>query len=92
MRTRIYLSPYGLWLTLDAGNFAAVEINAKNKTIRLAFAPATAETANARLRIEQPAKIENVGVFKPKESFVIERDAWVIPLSKSIKWIELKGE
>lgn len=92
MRARVYIAPFGLWLTLDAGNFAHVEINAKNKTIRVGFAPATDETANARLRIEQPAKIEDIGVFKIKESFKIERDAAVIPLSKGVKWIELKAE
>jgi len=60
-RTRIYLAPYGLWLTLDSGKFDAVELNPKTGAVRLGLGARTLFTTAARLRIEQPAKIDGVG-------------------------------
>ncbi len=77
-RARVYLAPVGLWLTLDAGTFERVELSAEG--VRLTLAPATAATAWARLRIEQPADIEGVGGFSPVRDYERERGAWVIPL------------
>src|SRR5579864_842109 len=62
-RTRIYLAPAGLWLTLDAGHFSRLVWNAKTATVRIAFSPADAFTPQARLRIDQPAHIAGVGEF-----------------------------
>ena len=64
-RRRVYVAPWGLWLTLDAGTFESVEIDPARKTVRLGLAPASAHTPTARLRIEQPARIEGVGKFRP---------------------------
>src|SRR5262249_45039401 len=54
-RQRVYLAPLGLWLTLDAGMFDAVELNPRTHTARVSLAPADQYTPQARLRIEQPA-------------------------------------
>ncbi len=89
MRSRVYLAPAGLWLTLDAGTFSAVEINQRTNAVRIAFSAATNETPNARLRIEQPARLNRIGLFRPRKTFKIERDAVVIPLAKKVTWIEL---
>jgi hypothetical protein len=90
LKQRIYIAPFGLWLTLDAGNFAEVEIKQKNKLLRLGFSPANANMKTARLRIEQPAKVNGIGKLKPIGNFKIEREAFNIPLGKIVKWIEIK--
>ena len=43
MRQRVFIAPFGLWLTLDAGRFAAVEIDKRNRTVRAIFEPADAQ-------------------------------------------------
>ena len=79
----------GLWLTLDAGQFEKIEVNDKSGAIRLGFAPATQFTKQARLRVEQPAKLSAVGAFRPKGELKIEREAYVVHLSSTPTWIEL---
>ena len=90
-RKRVYLAPYGLWLTLEAGQFAALEINIKNKTVRLGFSGAAPHTRTARLRIQQPAKIDGVGEFVPGGNLERERGAYGIALGTGTTWIELTG-
>jgi hypothetical protein len=91
-RTRIYLASAGLWLTLDAGQFEKIEVNEKTGAIRMGFAPATQFTKQARLRVEQPAKLSGVRQFHSKEELKIEREAYVVPLSSGPTWIELTGK
>lgn len=87
-RTRIYIAPLGLWLTLDAGTFEAVEF-LRDGTVRFRLAPATAHTPVARLRVEQPARPSGVGTYAPTASFTVEREAYVIPLSETTTSVEL---
>ena len=86
---RIYVAPYGLWLTLDSGQFEEIDINSAAKTIRIGLAPSTEYTPVARLRIEQPAKVDGVGSFKPSVNFSTERGAFVVPLDSQRTWSEL---
>jgi len=89
-RKRIYLAPLGLWLTLEAGSFDRVELDAKTHAVRVGLAAATPYVSAARLRIEQPAKLLGVGTYQPAKKFALERDASVMPLKKSgITWVEL---
>jgi hypothetical protein len=88
-RTRVYLAPLGLWLTLDAGRFERIEVNPDTRRVRLALAPATPLTPAARLRLEQPAAITGVGTYAPIGAFATEREASVIPLKSSTTWIEV---
>jgi len=78
-RSRMYVAPLGLWLTLDAGTFDSAEIS--GDSVRVTLAPAAPHAPNARLRIEQPAAVEGVGSFVPTDAFTMERSAYVIPLS-----------
>jgi hypothetical protein len=87
-RTRIYVASSGLWLTLDAGKFEAIELDSKTGTVRVALA-ATQFTPAARLRLEQPAKISGVGAYHPTKQFKVERDAYVVPLGEATTWVEL---
>jgi hypothetical protein len=66
-----------------------VEFNAKTHAVRLELAPENRFTPEARLRIEQPAKISGIGTYHLRESFANERDAFSIPLKNKATWIEL---
>src|SRR5262249_32658055 len=46
-RARVYLSPLGLWLTLDGGQFESVELDPKTNTVRLGLAGANQFTSAA---------------------------------------------
>jgi hypothetical protein len=81
-RRRIYIAPLGLYLTLDAGTFDSVAINPATKAVRVTLSPADPFTPDARLRIEQPAKIAGVGTYSPSlPEPTIERGAIVIKLA-----------
>jgi len=89
-RTRVYVAPSGLWLTLEAGKFEAVEVDATTGAVRVGFAPADQFTPNARLRVEQPGKSKDAGSYRPAQTFNLERQAYVVPLSSATTWVELK--
>lgn len=90
-RTRIYVATLGLWLTLDAGHFDALEIDPKTGTVRVELAAATEFTPVARLRIEQPASVKGVGRYSPVAALQQERGAYVVPLNQAGKTlVELK--
>lgn len=88
-RTRLYLAPLGVWLTLDAGRLIAVEFNSKTGAVRLGLAAANQFTSAAILRIEQPARGRNAGSYHPFQSFKSERGALTVPLSTDTTWVEL---
>ncbi len=90
-RKRVYIAPYGLWLALDAGNFDSLELDAKTRAVRLRFSASTPFTQEARLRIEQPAKIADAGKYQPTRALKRERDAYVIPLNGSTS-VELTAQ
>src|SRR5262249_20428229 len=88
-RKRVYIAPLGLWLTLDAGTFERIAINKTSNVVRVILSRADAFTPNARLRVQQPAKIAAIGTYAPRQRFVNERDAFTIPLGSSTTTIEL---
>ena len=88
-RMRVYIAPRGLWLTLDSGTFEIVEINTRSNLVRVAFSSQSPSTTRARLRVEQPAKIDGVGTYRPRQSFTRERDTYSIPLKSGLTWVDL---
>lgn len=88
-RMRVYVAPYGLWLTLESGQFETLEISVKDKTVRLGLSGKTPHTRTARLCIEQPAKIEGLGEFVPGGNLERDRGAYVVALGTGTTWIEL---
>jgi hypothetical protein len=52
----------------------------------------TAQTSEARLRVEQPAKLAGIGKYEPREKLVIERDSYKVPLTSKVTWIELSSQ
>ncbi|MFT3746569.1 MAG: DUF5695 domain-containing protein [Pyrinomonadaceae bacterium] len=90
MRQRVYIAPFGLWLTLDAGTFESVEIDKRTRTVRATLSSATANVKIARLRVEQPGYLTAKTAVQGK--FKFERDAYSIPLGPKMLAVELKGE
>jgi len=89
-RRRVYLAPRGLYLTLDAGAFEAVELDARTGAVRVALAPAAPHTPVARLRVEQPARLPGVGEYRPEEALTSERGAYTVPLpQRGTTWLRL---
>ncbi|MGB2908130.1 MAG: DUF5695 domain-containing protein [Candidatus Aminicenantaceae bacterium] len=90
-RQRVYIAPYGLWMTLDAGRFAVVEIDLAGQTVRLGLDAASQYTPSALMRLEQPASMEGVGRIMLGDDYSRERGAAVIPLLESgMTWIRLQ--
>jgi hypothetical protein len=57
--------------------------------VRVELAGATDVTPEARLRVEQPAKLSGVGTYHPASLLKAERDAYLVPLQKEATWVEL---
>ncbi len=89
-RTRVYLAPVGLYLTLDAGTFESVEYDIRKHSVRVILSPKTDVTTVARLRIEQPARISGLGRYTVAGAFQSDAGALSIPLSQSTTTIQLK--
>jgi hypothetical protein len=80
-RQRVYLAHLGLWLSLDSGQFERVTFDEANGALELWLAPADAYTPVARLRIERTADVGGAGAIVPVEKLIMERGAYVVPLS-----------
>ncbi len=88
-RQRVYIAPYGLFLTLESGRFERVEIDPSTRSVSVTLAPATTHEPRARLRVEQPARLAGVGTYTPTATFSTERGAFVVPLGPSATTVEL---
>jgi hypothetical protein len=83
-RMRVFLAPYGLYLTLDAGTFQAVELSGSG--VKVILTPATPHTPAARLRMETTgtgAEATGPVAAAPAEDFETERGAYLIPLAEN---------
>ncbi len=89
-RTRVYLAPAGLWLTLDSGRFSGMTFNPKTGNVRVGLAAATKFTPRALLRVEQPAKVSGIGKYHPVVQLQSERGAYVVPLKTETTWLDLR--
>jgi len=78
----LFLSSWPAPILLDAGTLQSVSINARTHAVRVELAPADPYTSQARLRIEQPAKVAGVSrLVSAMTGAAQERGAWVTPLS-----------
>jgi hypothetical protein len=57
-KSRVFIAPLKLWITLDAGQLKSVSFNKNKNEAELEFNPANEFTANAILQIEQPEDTE----------------------------------
>jgi uncharacterized protein DUF5695 len=92
LRRRVYIAPLGLYLTLDAGTFESIAVNPATRVVRVTLSPASTFTPSARLRIEQPAKIQGIGTYTVTSGrFATERGAVVVPLGRLAMIVELEA-
>jgi hypothetical protein len=90
-RKRVYLAPFGLWLTLDAGKFRQIRFDPQSQTVQIELDPASAYTKQALLRVKQPASIAGVGHFRPDTHFEVVRGAYAIPLQTGLTQMTLQA-
>jgi len=90
-RSRIFVAPIGLWLTLDAGTFDSLEFDAKTGVVRIGLSPADEYTPVARLRVEQPGRTDGIAAYHPDPQINSERGAYVVPLGRQTTWVRLVG-
>jgi hypothetical protein len=79
-RSRIFLAPIGLWITLDAGHVSAVDFDTKTESVRLHLAPGSAEVSKARLRLQQTSTVEAGKTWKIVQPTALDAGAAMIPL------------
>ena len=87
-RSRIFVAPAGLWLTLDAGTFEALEFDPSTGLVRVGLSKASDFTREARLRVEQPGKTATK-TYHLGLQVKSERGAYVVPLNKEMTWVSL---
>src|SRR5262249_27484543 len=87
-RSRIFIAPAGLWLTLDAGTFDALQFDSSTRTVRVGLSKASEFTREARLRVEQPGKT-GASTYHPESQTKLERNSYVMPLSRETTWLTL---
>ncbi len=79
-KSKVYIAPKKLWLTLDAGTFEKIVYNTKTDAIEITLNSKNDFTPNAYLRIDQDIELPYAKV----------RGAYEIPLQKKSLKIELK--
>ena len=57
--------------------------------MRVELAGADGITREARLRVEQPAKIAGIGTYRPVSPLKFERNAYTVRLGKGKTWVKL---
>lgn len=89
-RSRIYIAPLGLWLTLDAGKFNSVKIDAGKNVVIITLDPENANTPAAYLHIGQPVNTQNGHVYHLVNSSKIVRGAHYISLKNTPTVLTIK--
>lgn len=84
-KSRVFIAPLQLWLTLDAGRFHAVSFDPETGKLWLQLEAGNEFTPDAYLRLEAGKK-----GFSPVGSFVKEREAYKVPLGNNGARMELR--
>ena len=87
-RSRIFIGSAGLWLTLDAGAFDALELDPKSGIVRVGLSKTSDFASEARLRVEQPGQTGSRR-YHPELPTKLERGAYVVPLHTETTWVTL---
>ena len=88
-KSKVFIAPAGVWLTLDAGTFNSVSYNLKTAEITLKLDAADSHTKEAYLRIQQTAPVKG-SAYVAKENLKAQRGAFVVPLKKKEAVVTLK--
>jgi hypothetical protein len=82
-RSRLYIAPAGLWITLDAGRIREASFDERSGEVRLTLDAAANDTPMARVRLAQPATLQGVGGYHAVEAISEDRGAYNVPLRKT---------
>ncbi len=88
-KSRIYIAPVGLWLTLDAGTFKSVTFNPETGKVNVLLNPADQYTPVAYLHIEHPANRASASTYRLVGPSKMERGAYAINLTNAPLNIEI---
>jgi hypothetical protein len=91
-KSRVYIAPVGLWLTLDAGTFNTVSYDPTSGQVSVLLDRADTYTPKAYLHIQQPAHSETARKYYLAGNFGQERGAYVIPLTNDPLSIIIKNK
>jgi hypothetical protein len=89
-RRRLYLAPFGLFLTLNSGTFQSAVVDPARRTVTVTLSPGTNTVPVARLRLEQAPTAERLGRFAPARALSVQRDAYVVPLGRAFTSVTLR--
>ncbi len=89
-RSRVYLAPAGLWLTLDAGRFSSVSYNTATGAVKMVIEKGEPWAPEALLRVSNPSREGNTAKYDTGGLKSNGRDAFVIPVSKKAAVVTLK--
>jgi hypothetical protein len=84
-RTRVFIAPAGLWLTLDAGKFAAVAYDSATGKVTATLAPADAYTPTAYLNVKTTTAEGKPYVLNAPQA----RGAYIVKLGANDTTLEL---
>lgn len=87
-RTRVFIAPAGLWLTLDAGKFMEVAYSQKTGKVLLTLAPADAYTPAASLNIAVTTS-DGTSYAVADKAVKVENGGYVVALKSSPTKVEL---
>lgn len=91
-RSRLFLAPLGLWLTLNAGQFRSAEYDEKKHVVRLHMEPATALVRAARLHVEQTATSHDGRTYSEPEGKVRKAsDLMLVDIGTEETIVTLRG-
>jgi len=91
-RQRIFVASLGLWLTLDAGTFDGLEFDPNTGIVRVGLTRSNQFTPAARLRVEQPTKINGKVTYVPTSPLNSEGGSYRVPLGNETMWVQLAPE
>ncbi len=86
-RSRLFIAPAGLWITLTAGKIAKAAYDAATGAVRLTLDPASATTPSARVSLETTTA---GGRSYALPGATLERGEYTIPLSVEAKDVRLQ--
>jgi hypothetical protein len=87
-RSRLFLAPIGLWITLDAGHLVSADFDPKQHTVTLHLAPATPYVVRARLRLTQTP--HTGGTWQPANRAKLDAGAIAVPLNSGETTVMLR--
>ncbi|WDF55850.1 DUF5695 domain-containing protein [Mucilaginibacter sp. KACC 22063] len=86
-KSKVFIAPAGLWLTLKAGTFNRVSYNAQTKQVIIWLNKKDEHTANAWLQIEEYDPKN--GGYRIQKSYRKARGSYVIPLDNKLRQVNL---